>query len=215
MNRMRAGIHEILREAQTSGTLQGWEGFIREAHPIVAAAVFRALSCWRAPGKDQIEDMVQETFLKLCDSDFHLLRRIRSEQPEAVAAYLRVVAANVVADAFRTRSAQKRGAGRETVDLEQVNVEASGTGSVRDMEHQILLQNVNRCLTSQSPRDRQIFWLYYRHGLTVDAIAAIQCVQLTANGVDSLLRRLTAAVRKCLKISTGRQVSMEAKGNPL
>ena len=45
-------------------------------------------------------------------------------------------------------------------------------------------------------RDRTIFWLYYRQGLTTKAIATLPAIGLTIKGVESTLGRLTKMVRK-------------------
>jgi RNA polymerase sigma-70 factor (ECF subfamily) len=158
--------------------------------------------------------LVQETFLKLCADDFRLLRRFRVERPEALGAYLRVVASSVVADSERTRRAQKRGAGSEPADIESETLGAPASNDFAEqLERKVLFEQVDHCLGSESDRDRHIFWLYYRHGLTARAIAAIQIIQLTASGVESLIRRLTIVVKTCLKIGASRGISAGAKWN--
>jgi hypothetical protein len=49
-------------------------------------------------------------------------------------------------------------------------------------------------------RDRQIFWLYHRHGLTAREIASIRYFGLTDKGVESVLVRLTALVKQELGV---------------
>jgi len=44
-------------------------------------------------------------------------------------------------------------------------------------------------------RDRALFWLYYRQGLTAGEIAALPSAGLTAKGVESALRRVTGWLR--------------------
>jgi RNA polymerase sigma-70 factor (ECF subfamily) len=48
------------------------------------------------------------------------------------------------------------------------------------------------------PRDRLIFWLYYRTGLTASAIAKLPGVGLTPSGVESAVGRLTKLVKAAL-----------------
>jgi RNA polymerase sigma-70 factor (ECF subfamily) len=206
-------LHQSLREALEGSELKAWEDFVREAHGVVASTVLRALSRWRYPQKDQVEDLVQETFLKLCANDFYLLRRFRSDRSEALVAYLRAVTSTVVSDAQRARSAQKRGSGGEALDLDDVPHAAATTQSIEQVERDMLFSRVAECLSDQRKRDRQIFWLYYRHGLTTQAIAEIKVVELSSSGVESLIRRLTIAVRKCLKIRGAETISQTAKGN--
>jgi RNA polymerase sigma-70 factor (ECF subfamily) len=208
-----ATLHLTLQRALEAGSLQRWEDFVRESHGLVASAVFRALARWRTPQKDQVEDLVQEVFLKLCANDFLLLRRFRSDSSEALTAYLRTISGTIVMDAQRRHAAFKRGSGGETLDLDEVHDRAGSTESVETIERGMLLGRVGDCLSGQKDRDRQVFWLYYRQGLTSQAIAAIKAVNLTSRGVESLIRRLTIAVRKCLGVSASGENSRSAEGN--
>jgi RNA polymerase sigma-70 factor (ECF subfamily) len=160
-----------------------------------------------------LEDLVQDTFLKLCGNNFSLLRRFRSERPEALVAYIRTIAATVVSDAQRSRVAQKRGSGGEPVNLDDVHNAAEPAQSVKIIERDMLLSQIDKCLSGQTERDRQVFWLYYRQGLTSKGIAAIRAVELTSSGVESLIRRLTIVARKCIERRTAEEMPQTAKGN--
>ncbi len=46
-----------------------------------------------------------------------------------------------------------------------------------------------------SVRDRNLFWLYYRQGLTAQAISQIPSIGLSAKGVESAIARLTRLLR--------------------
>jgi len=213
IERTAATLDSTLQEALQTKGLQAWEKFVREAHVVVAAAAFRALARWRYPQKDQVDDLVQETFLKLCLNDFYLLRSFRSGRPEALVAYLRAVTSTVVSDSQRARLAQKRGSGGEPLDLDDAHVAAATTEATEQIERDILLRHISRCLSTQRERDRQVFWLYYRHGLTSQAIAEIKIVELRSSGVESVIRRLTIIVRKCLKIASVARMSPSSRGN--
>jgi RNA polymerase sigma-70 factor, ECF subfamily len=64
----------------------------------------------------------------------------------------------------------------------------------------MLFDQINKLLGDACPpetleRDRIVFWLYYRQGYTAGEIAGLPAVALTVKGVESLLYRLTAALR--------------------
>jgi hypothetical protein len=59
-------LHQSLQHALESGGLEAWTHFVREAQGVMASAVFRALSKGGYPRKEEIEDLVQESFVKLC-----------------------------------------------------------------------------------------------------------------------------------------------------
>jgi RNA polymerase sigma-70 factor, ECF subfamily len=48
----------------------------------------------------------------------------------------------------------------------------------------------------QLQRSRRIFWLYYRVGLTANAIAALPYIGLSTKGVESTILRLTRLLRE-------------------
>ena len=111
------------------------------------------------------------------------------------------MAANCAHDYFRSKYADKRGATRtERLEprLEQL---ATGAG-MKKIEAHILISQVNAAL-DVSPRDRVVFWLYYRQGLTAREIAAALSNQLSDKGVESLIHRLTLAVRENLQLPKG------------
>ena len=69
------------------------------------------------------------------------------------------------------------------------------------MEQEILLRQIDSCLQSygEGPiqeRDRTVFWLYYRQGLTAKEIAALPSTGLTVKGVESAILRLKSLVRE-------------------
>jgi RNA polymerase sigma-70 factor (ECF subfamily) len=208
-----AELQPILDEAIETNRLHAWEQFAHCAQPIIASTIFRVLSRWRSPRNDYVDDLVQETFVKLCANDYHSLRRFRSTHPGALAAYLRAIASTVVVDAYRGRAAQKRGSDRDPVDGNDFTLSPASVQGVEQVERQLLIERIDRCLSSQKERDRNVFWLYYRQGLTADAIANIRVMELSSSGVESLLRRLALAVRKCLRITLIGEVPQTAKGN--
>ena len=52
-----------------------------------------------------------------------------------------------------------------------------------------------RLAATETDRDRNIFWLYYRQGYTARDIASIPNLGLTQKGVESCIYRLTQSVR--------------------
>jgi RNA polymerase sigma-70 factor (ECF subfamily) len=70
-----------------------------------------------------------------------------------------------------------------------------------EAEWRMLLRDVDDLL-KQPPvveRDRQIFWLYYRQGMSAKEIAAISSLNLTIKGVESVIVRLNQFVRNAFE----------------
>jgi len=212
MDRTGAELYRLYRQALASDDLRGWEEFVREAHGPIASAVFFTLARRSKPAKDRVEDLVQDTFAKLCEGNYSLLREFRSERPEALIVYLRTVAAHVVCDAQRARGAAKRGSAADPLELDEARHVAAVDESAEAVEHRMFLTRVDECLSAHEDRDRHIFWLYYRQGMTAKAISGLAAVGLTPKGVGSLIHRLTGGVRKCLDAPARREIPEALKG---
>lgn len=158
---------------------------------------------WGDPSR--IDDLVQDTYLKLCSNGARILRDFEFRHADALFGFLKVVAANVVNDHFKLLNRVKRGAGTKSQEpggLESIPA-ASQADTLWPTERGILLNEIDDLLRSRATdegheRDRTIFWLYYRQGLSARAIASIPSVGLSTKGVESAIARLTRLVRERL-----------------
>jgi RNA polymerase sigma-70 factor (ECF subfamily) len=191
---------QLLTRCLDFGDESSWESFIREAQPFIVSGVIRALGGWSASRRSEIDDLIQESFVRLCANDYRALRSFRSEDSNALCAYLRTVAASVTTDHLRSAAALKHGAGQPAISLDDLVREPSaGQDAIARIERGMLLRVVERCLESQKDRDRAIFWLYHRHGLTPKAISALQTSSMSQRGIETLVYRMTATVRDCVR----------------
>jgi RNA polymerase sigma-70 factor (ECF subfamily) len=152
-----------------------------------------------------VDDLAQETYLKLCADKCHRLLDFASLHPEATLGYIKTIAANVAHDYFKSANAGKRGAGkiRESLDDSVPSAADEKRSSTESIEYHVLLaqieQIVEKCSAGpEQERDEMIFWLHYRQGMTAKGIAALPTVGLTAKGVESAILRLTRLVREKL-----------------
>jgi RNA polymerase sigma-70 factor (ECF subfamily) len=166
-------------------------------HPVISAAAVRASQQWGQGFSDEIDDIVQEIYLRICADRARILSSFRDPRPEALFGYLKVVATNIAHDFFRRRYAAKRGVAATASTATIGDVPAP----FQDMTRQLSLAEIDRMLislTEQSDngrRDRTVFRLYYRQGMTAQAIAALPGIGLTSKGVEGVLHRLTKAIR--------------------
>jgi RNA polymerase sigma-70 factor, ECF subfamily len=178
-----------------------WEEFVRRFRPVIAGTVMRTARRFGVTTPDLIDDLIQETYLKICGHRCRILREFQSQAADAIFGLLKTVAFSVTQDHFKGGLAAKRGAGRQETSLDSYieGVIAGGEG-VPDVERAILLREIDEHLTGAAEpvtgdRDRQIFWLYYRHGMTARTIALIPGIGLAQKGVESVIQRLTNQVR--------------------
>jgi RNA polymerase sigma-70 factor (ECF subfamily) len=197
---------ELVLACRQTDDVAAWGEFVRRFHRLIATVALRIARRWGEPSPQLIDDLVQETYLKLCADNFRMLRKFKSHHPDAFYGYLKVVTANLVHDHFKAAHSSKRGSGNivEVAADEQVQsgTDASGaTSAVRRSERGILLREVDAALSRLAAgphleRDRKVFWLYYRVGLTANAIADLPSIGLSTKGVESSILRLTRLVRQ-------------------
>ena len=193
----------LLQNCLDSQDEASWTEFVRRFQRVIAGVIHHSLSRWlhRYPDQAQVEDLVQETFKKLCANNRKALRDFDFRDEHALHKFLKVVASRVVEDYVRWRNSEKHGGGREEVDLEKVSAFVpANPGSPPRAETETLMGEVERCLAERAAepnyrRDSAIFWLYYRHGMTAKEIAALPNIGLSVKGVESTLLRLTRYVR--------------------
>lgn len=178
-----------------------WREFVRRFQPLIAAVVLRTLRRYRNATLCLVDDLVQETYLKVFANDFKALREFNCRHEHALAGFLKIVASNVTQDYLRKVLSQKHGSGKSEDDLEQAILwKKSAAHSAEQMEREITLHQVQQCLERELAephltRDCRIFWLYYRDGLTAKAISRLAGIGLSVKGVESALFRLTHLVR--------------------
>jgi RNA polymerase sigma-70 factor, ECF subfamily len=181
-----------------------WEQFVGAVMPVVLLSVRRVSQIWGESSPATISEIVQEVFLKLCEDDRRILRNFEDRGDDSLLKLMRVVAASVATDHFRRIRAEKRG-GRLNVTttpprlhLEEVT-DAKATEAV---EWPTLIAQLDGLLKlnpqAVSARDRNLFWLYYRQGLTAEAISRIPSIGLGSKGVESALARLVRLLREMI-----------------
>ena len=195
---------EVLVEACIKADAAAWEEFMRRYYRLIAGVVIRTSRKWGESSPATMDDLIQETYLKLCADDYRLLRAYDPKHPDAIYGYLKVITANVVHDRFKALHSEKRGGDQiveELTTLENRSGVDQTAGSKHAMEREILLREIDAHLNATlsgdtAERDRTIFWLYYRQGFTTKAIASLPSIGLTIKGVESTILRVTKLLRK-------------------
>jgi RNA polymerase sigma factor (sigma-70 family) len=204
----------ILACTQT-GDASAWEEFVRRFHRPIATVALRVARRWGDSSPQVVDDLIQETYLKLCAANFRILRSFKSQHPDAFYGYLKVVTANLVHDQFKAAHSGKRGSGTIEVAVDP-RIASEGGASAKSSERGILLQQIDvllgRLAVGQNlERDRRVFWLYYRVGLTANAIASLPAIGLSTKGVESTILRLTRLLRQELAADRPRPAARTTK----
>ena len=109
---------ELVAACVGSKDERAWAEFVRRFHGVIAAAALRTARRWGEPSRPQLDDLIQDTYLKLCENHYRLLRSFQPYHEDSIYGFLKVVAANVVHDHFKSALAAKRGAGQTEALME-------------------------------------------------------------------------------------------------
>jgi len=192
------------------GDESAWAEFVRRFQPLIAGVIFRVACKWGESSSQVIDDLVQETYVKVCAERTQLLQNFKSAHKDAIYSYMKVFAANLAHDYFKAQRTRKRGGGSaggvltDKKDCENVRDSKSAESAI---ERSLLIREIDVRLKTivvgpNAERDRRIFWLYYRVGFTASAIAALPTVGLTTKGVETTILRLSRAIRQELAVRT-------------
>src|SRR5580658_7977358 len=132
-------IENLVRRCATSHSPEAWQEFVRRFHRLIATVTLRTASRLGDASKQTVDDLIQETYLKLCADNFRILRSFEQQHPDAFTGYIKVVAANVARDHFKSLHTKKRGAGH-LEQLEEDFIPPAGensTGSPRSIERAV------------------------------------------------------------------------------
>jgi len=194
-------VEELIRACAESSDSAAWEEFIARFHHDISLSIIRTTRRWGFSPQEVVDDLVQDTYLKLCADRCRLLYEFAITHREAINGYVKTVAINVAHDYFKSQKSHKRG-GRLVVQADEElepKARPDSLGGQDAMEREILLRQINDCLQSctEGPsqvRDRTVFWLHYRQGLTAKEIAAMPTTGLTVKGVESMILRLKRCI---------------------
>ena len=200
-------IEQLIRACAETSNGEAWEEFVaRFQRPISLSIKYTACQWGKDPGQF-IDDLLQETYLKLCADNCRRLLEFAEQHPddEAVVRYIKTIAINVTRDHFKALHSRKRGAGETDQWLENFDPpsQSGSLGGSEAMERDVLLKQIDALLQNcavgaNQERDCLIFRFYYLQGMSAKAIAALAIIKLKAKGVEAVIFRLTRCVQEQL-----------------
>lgn len=204
-----ASSGELVRACVETDNEAAWTEFVRRYRPLIARVVLRITRRSTQAYRPVVDDLIQETFLKLCADRSHLLRRFQSRHEDSIYGFLKVVAASVVQDHFKFERARKRDVMQTEAISERAVAETRprANGTLDIMERQVLMHQLDEAIKElfpgdHLPRNRVIFWLHHSAGMTASEIASIPSMQLNTKGVESTLRRMAQVIQSHMGAGT-------------
>ena len=180
-----------------------WEEFVSRVGKPISLTIMRTAALWGQASQSVVEDLVQVTYVKLWEDGCRPLRDFALQHPEAILGYLKKTAANVAHDYFKHDRTQSSGGDKPHVSTNDVDPEAGKEieGSEERIAFRIFLNEIDEHLKHSltgpdQDRDRMIFWLYFRQGMSTKEIASLPTIGLGTKGVGSVLERLKQGIRE-------------------
>ncbi len=127
MDYSAAAISDLVDACVQGGDAAAWEEFQRRYHRVIAVTVLRVVAAFEAADPELVDDLIQDTYLKLCADRCRVLRDNRAEHAESLGAFLKRIAHNVAVDHFRGSTAKKRGGGARQEALTELSEAASSS----------------------------------------------------------------------------------------
>jgi len=190
-------IRELLQLCLDTDAEEHWREFVRRTQPLIASVIINTVRRWKQPAPSLVDDLIQNTYVKLLDNDRKALRSIKNEYENAIFGFLKVVASNVVQDHFR-KPVNKA----DEVEVSDA-VLPPGHDERERLEFSDKKKEVQKILATLSSsetyeRDVAIFWFFYEQGYTAKEISLLPNVGLTVKGVEAVTLRLTRYLRERL-----------------
>ncbi len=178
------------------------EEFVSRVRKPISLIILRTARLWEKPSRSRLDDLVQETYVKLWEARCRL-RDFAIQHPNAILGYIKITAANTTHDYFKHLHSRTRGRDKPHASTSDVDPEAGNEvrGSEERIVFEIFLKEIDEhlkhCLTGPDrERDRTIFWLYFRQGMSTKEIASLPTIGLSAKGVGSVIERLNCCIRE-------------------
>jgi RNA polymerase sigma-70 factor (ECF subfamily) len=190
-------IRELLQLCLDTDAEEHWREFVRRTQPLIASVIINTVRRWKQPAPSLVDDLIQNTYVKLLDNDRKALRSIKNEYENAIFGFLKVVASNVVQDHFR-KPINKA----DEVEVSDA-VLPPGHDERERLEFSDKKKEVQKILATLSSsetyeRDVAIFWFFYEQGYTAKEISQLPNVGLTVKGVEAVTLRLSRYLRERL-----------------
>jgi len=185
-----------------------WFEFWHRFQPVIARTIRRRILRYTQwVDRDWVDNLVQETFLKIIKDDYRVLRKFEFWHENAFPGFLKVMTAHVVEDDIRKKNSEKEGGGQPHEDIDNLPQPPSDhSHGVASMFNNLRMSEIENCLRRRKgepnfERDCKIFRLYYRDGFTALEISQFPDIGLkNVKGVESALLRLIKWIIDCLDL---------------
>lgn len=183
---------DLFKACRDTADAEAWREFCRRYDGLIRNIVRRMLA--HAPvSADIVEDLVQETYVRLTAKNCRALADFRSQGPNSDFGFVKRVAASTVLDHFKRNSIPM-------ISFEEI---PESIPQEPDLDRALFVEECFDAATEPGQnrdRDRRIFLLYFRIGLKAREIAALRNIGLETKGVESVIHKTVGAIKKRLQL---------------
>jgi RNA polymerase sigma factor (sigma-70 family) len=201
MDSRNISLRALLDHCLEQEDQDAWNEFDKRTRPTILGVVAKRLRFYGVSFTNElVEEVTQDTFLKLLKHDHRALRKGWVDD-FSIFKFIKVVGQSAVVDWLRKNKMWKDS---DELDDHQ-ELPAKPTSDTAEKE--ILRMQVDGCLQTLEShpnfkRDRVIFWLFYRYGYRDSEIAAL--VKLPVKTVQNILQKYVRTVRLKLRKDKGK-----------
>src|SRR5712671_5179717 len=172
MAQEETSIRDLLHLCLGADEQEQWREFVRRTQPLIASVIINTVRRWKTPAPSLVDDLIQDTYVKLFANDKKALRAIKNEYENTIFGYLKVIASNVVRDHFR-QPVNKA----DEIELSDAILPPGPQDRERleFLHKKEEIKGILETLSSSETYDRDvaIFWLFYEQGYTAKEISLI------------------------------------------
>ncbi len=165
-------IRELLQLCLSTDAEEHWREFVRKTQPLIASVIINTVRRWKQPAPSLVDDLIQDTYIKLFANDKKALRSIKNEHENTIFGYLKVIASNVAKDHF-SKPENKA----DEIELSDAVVPPGPQDRERRefLDKKSQVQEILETLSSSETYDRDvaIFWFFYEQGYTAKEISLL------------------------------------------
>src|SRR5256885_409102 len=116
---------ELVRACAEGSEGAAWDEFVSRFHRPISLSILRTAYQWGDIPHQIVDDLVQDTYLKLCGGKCRQLLEFAAQHPDAILGYVKAIAVNVAHDHFKSLHSQKRGSGEISQLMEDADPKAA------------------------------------------------------------------------------------------
>jgi len=84
MAQVETSIRDLLQLCLSSDEQEQWGEFVRRTQPLIASVIINTVRRWKTPAPSLVDDLIQDTYVKLFANDKKALRAIKNEYENTI-----------------------------------------------------------------------------------------------------------------------------------